>query len=663
MDEPDRRVVWFVDGHASRRRPLGNFRLHSGRDAPMGDRESHETVPRCGVNARMRRHLPRSGVARYGVAVLCVAVTVAIALSLRPLVVAAAQLSLVAILIAGWVCGLRPALVAWGLATLSFAYFFTSPFDSFRVDLVEVPRLAIFALLGLFMATMSAARRRAENSLNTAREELETRVRERTADLERSNGRLHAAVAGAVAAQQRFSDLVNSVEGIVWEADTNTGRFSFVSDQAERILGYPVDRWLSEPAFWIDHLHPDDREWAARTRTDSIRGKRALDVEYRMIAADGRALWLRDLVTLTADDAQLRGVMVDVTERTSAEHRLVAQHQVTQILAEVATLDEATPRVLRAVCESLDWDVGALWRHDRDSGVLRCVEVWHKQSIEIADFEAASRATTFEPGVGLPGRVWFNREPLHILDIARDASFLRAPIVGRQILHAAFGFPILLGGEVLGVMEFFSQAIRPRDQELLDMMAVIGSQIGQFMDRKQAEEALRHARAELEHVTRVTTLGELVASIAHEVNQPLAAIVADANASLNWLAATTPDLDMVRESLPVFGEEGHRAAGILQRIRQLARKTEPHKFRLDVNDVVRDVLPLVRAELRDHGVSLSEDLPSGLPPVLGDRVQLQQVVLNLVMNGIEALARVEDRAGELTIRSRPHDGREVAVAG
>ena len=129
-------------------------------------------------------------------------------------------------------------------------------------------------------------------------------------------------------------------------------------------------------------------------------------------------------------------------------------------------------------------------------------------------------------------------------------------------------------------------------------------------------------RAELEHVTRVTTLGELVASIAHEVNQPLAAIVADANASLNWLAATTPDLDMVRESLTVIGEDGHRAAGILQRIRQLARKTEPHKFRLDVNDVVRDVLPLVRAELRDHGVSLSEDLPSGLPPVLGDRVQL-----------------------------------------
>ena len=113
---------------------------------------------------------------------------------------AAGQLSLVAIGITGWVCGLRPALLAWGLATLAFAYFFTPPLDSLCIDLVEAPRLTIFALLGLFMATVSAARRRAEDSLEKAREGLEARVRERTADVERSNARLQAAVAEAVAA-------------------------------------------------------------------------------------------------------------------------------------------------------------------------------------------------------------------------------------------------------------------------------------------------------------------------------------------------------------------------------------------------------------------------------------------------------------------------------
>src|SRR5690242_9707696 len=142
----------------------------------------------------MPRHVARSAVARYGVALLSVVATVGIALWLRPVVLAAGQLSLVAIVIVGWVCGLRPALVAWVLATLAFAYFFTPPFDSFALVSVEVPRLTIFALLGLLMATVSAARRRAEDSLQRARNELEARVRARTADLERSNEGLQAAV-------------------------------------------------------------------------------------------------------------------------------------------------------------------------------------------------------------------------------------------------------------------------------------------------------------------------------------------------------------------------------------------------------------------------------------------------------------------------------------
>ncbi len=118
----------------------------------------------------------------------------------------------------------------------------------------------IFTLRAGLLATISAARRRAEDSLNRAHEELEARVRERTAELERGNERMQGAVADAVATQHRFRDLVNSVEGIVWEAEATTFQFSFVSNQAERILGYPVQRWLSEPTFWKDHLHPEGRE-------------------------------------------------------------------------------------------------------------------------------------------------------------------------------------------------------------------------------------------------------------------------------------------------------------------------------------------------------------------------------------------------------------------
>jgi PAS domain S-box-containing protein len=186
--------------------------------------------------------------------------------------------------------------------------------------------------------------------------------------------------------------------------------------------------------------------------------------------------------------------------------------------------------------------------------------------------------------------------------------------------------------------------------------------IQDITDRKRAEEQLQRVHAELAHVTRVTTLGELAASIAHEVNQPLAAIVADANACLNWLAMPNPRLAHAREALAAIVNEGHRAAEVIQRIRQLATKTEPHQARVDLNAVIHDVVSLVRAELRRHDVLLTTDLSPAVPAVLGDRIQLQQVMLNLVMNAIEAMVPVVDRPRELSIRSMQSGDDHVVVA-
>src|SRR6516164_7351370 len=131
--------------------------------------------------------------------------------------------------------------------------------------------------------------------------------------------------AEAVAAQERFRSLVDSIEGIVWEADARTFAYSFVSEQAERILGYPKQRWLTEPTFWKDHLHPEDRDWAVQFCLEGIAQKRSHDFEYRMIAAEGRVVWLRDIVTVVVEDgraSRLRGVMVDITRRKQAEEAL-----------------------------------------------------------------------------------------------------------------------------------------------------------------------------------------------------------------------------------------------------------------------------------------------------------------------------------------------------
>ncbi|MEA2166583.1 MAG: hypothetical protein QOK37_4710 [Thermoanaerobaculia bacterium] len=181
-------------------------------------------------------------------------------------------------------------------------------------------------------------------------------------------------------------------------------------------------------------------------------------------------------------------------------------------------------------------------------------------------------------------------------------------------------------------------------------------------DRKRAEETLRQAREDLARVTRVTTMGELVASIAHEVNQPLAAIVTNANASLRWLAATPPNLGEVREGTVRIIADGNRASAIVGRIRALLSKKETHRELLNVDDVIEDVVALTKSEAQRNGTSVQLALAAAPSVVLADRVQLQQVVLNLILNGMDAMNSVTGRPRMLAIQSRPDDDNGVYVA-
>ena len=663
----------------------------------------------------MQRHIAQSAVARYGVAVVSVALAVVPALWLRPLALAGAQFLLVAVLITGWVSGLRPALVAWGLATLTFKYYFTPPLDSLHVDVAQLPRLIVFAVVALLMATMSAARRKAEDALTSARDGLEKRVRERTG---------------------RFRDLVNSVEGVVWEADAATFQFSFVSDRAERILGYPVERWLSEPTFWKDHLHPHDREWAVPFCERATSENRDHDLEYRMIAADGRVVWLHDLVTVVVDDGrptQLRGVMVDITDRKHAETALQERAGLLDLthdsvfvrdMADVVTYwnraaeefygwtakeavgkvsHHLTQTIFPAPIERIQADLlrdgrweGELLHTKADGSQAVVASRWSLQRDQhgqpVAILETNNDITKRKRAEYLAGHV-FETAPDAIYIVGRDYTYRRVnPVFARRWRMPAeeivgMRMPDLAGkepfeetykpnldrcfaGEEVSFGGWFPtpggrrylaatySPLRPDSERVLAALAVTRD----LTDRVRESEALQEAQAELAHVTRVMTLGELTASIAHEVNQPLAAIVADANASLNWLAASPPDLGSVRESLDAIVKDGHRASEVIRRVRQLATKTSPQKARLDMNDVIRDVVPLIGTEMRSHEVSLRIDLAPALPPVLADRVQLQQVLINLVMNGIEAMASVDGRSRELVIRSQPGDDDHVVVA-
>jgi C4-dicarboxylate-specific signal transduction histidine kinase len=179
-------------------------------------------------------------------------------------------------------------------------------------------------------------------------------------------------------------------------------------------------------------------------------------------------------------------------------------------------------------------------------------------------------------------------------------------------------------------------------------------------ERKRAEEALRSARAELAHINRVTTMGELTASLAHEVTQPIAAAATNAEACLRWLTGDHPNLEEARASALSIVKDAKRAAEIIRRIRQLFQKSPPQRESVDVNEIIREMIVLLRSEVRRHSISVRAELAADLPPVMGDRVQLQQVMMNLITNSIDAMKDV-DGPRELTIKSQRAEHEQVMV--
>jgi PAS domain S-box-containing protein len=228
--------------------------------------------------------------------------------------------------------------------------------------------------------------------------------------------------------------------------------------------------------------------------------------EIRKVRKDGTLLWVRenakavrrgdgDLIVLIACE--------DISDHKRGQQRLAAQSGVSRVLAESDSLAEASPGLLRTICEAMDWDWGALWSADQEAGRLRCDSIWHASTISVSEFDAASQKSACAPGEGRAGQVWKTRQSLWIADVAKDPGFRRGAAAARCGLHTGIACPILLGGEALGIVEFFSRRIREPDEQELATLSAIGSQIGQFIRRKGAEQAVQASekrfRALIEH--------------------------------------------------------------------------------------------------------------------------------------------------------------------
>src|SRR5258708_7304419 len=264
------------------------------------------------------------------------------------------------------------------------------------------------------------------------------------------------------------------------------------------------------------------------------------------------------------------------------------------------------------------------------------------------------RINGFDPQAGMP--TWDERlQRVHPEDRAKWQGVIERAIGQRSDYEMEFR--ILLPG---GTVKYIRTVGHPVFNASGDLVQFVGSSMD-ISASKRADEALRQARADLAHVNRVTTMGELTASLAHELNQPIAAAVTNANTCLRWLTRDHPDLEEARLAALRIVNDGTRAAEIIRRIRLAFKKDTPPPELVDVNEVIREMIVLLGGETRRYSISVRTELAAHLPQVMGDRVQLQQVLMNLMVNVIDAMRDV-DGTRELAIKSQPADNEQVAVS-
>ncbi|HLN96867.1 MAG TPA: PAS domain S-box protein [Pyrinomonadaceae bacterium] len=327
----------------------------------------------------------------------------------------------------------------------------------------------------------------------------------------------------------------------------------------------------------------------------------------------------------------------DISERKRTESRLALQYAVTTILSESRDVEEGAQRILQAACETLDWDVGLLWRLDSQEEVLHCLEICHANQRPTSEFDELSRRTLFKKGVGLPGRIWESGKPFWVDNVVNDPNFPRAPIALREGLRGAFGFPISIGSEFWGVLEFFSPEIRDPDDQLMRLAVGIGGQIGQFMQRKRAEAAStelfereRAARADAERANRLKD--EFLATLSHELRTPL-------NAVIGWsrmLNSGRLDRENSKHALEVIERNAWAQKQIIEDILDVSRvitgKLQLNRGPVDLVSVVDAALDAVRPAMEAKDIRIETIIDASLRLISGDPDRLQQVVWNVLSN-------------------------------
>ena len=409
----------------------------------------------------------------------------------------------------------------------------------------------------------------------------------------------------------------------------------------------------------LQRVHPEDVALVKQTIDRATLDGRNFEHEYRLLMPDGSVKHLHVVahaLSYEAGSIEFVGAVMDVTERKQAEALRDDENRILEMIARDGPLDEILKNLVWVMESQFAGLLCSVLLLDEDGQHVR-----HGAAPNLPEgYTKAIDGLAIGPKAGSCGTAMYLRVPVVVTDILKDPLWEQyREMAERHGLRACWSTPIIAhSGKVLGSFAMYYREPRspsPPETRALEMATHLA---GIAIERKLAREErerLRQLQADLAHTNRVTTMGELTASLAHEVNQPIAAALTDAKTCLRWLNRDQPDLEEARQAASRIVKDAARAAEIVTRTRLVFKKGVPERALVDVNEVIQEMIVLLRGEAIRYSISIRTELAGDIAQVAGDRVQLQQVLMNLMTNGIDAMKDV-DGIRELAITSQSQDG-------
>ncbi len=446
-----------------------------------------------------------------------------------------------------------------------------------------------------------------------------------------------------------------------WAWTPATGDIRYWSEECYRVLGFDPQGGLPRFETFFQRIHPDDQARTMEALKRTRREGAEFELNYRIVHPGGE---IRDIHAVShpvlgasGEVVEFVGTLIDVTEQNRAEGLRARESRILEMIARDAPLEEILDKLVRVVEAQFAGLLCSVLLLDEDGEHVR-----HGAAPSLPKpYTEAINGLSIGPQAGSCGTAMYRREPVVVTDILEDPLWEPyREVAERYGLRACWSTPMVAhSGRTLGSFAMYYR--EPRSPSLAESRALeMATHLGGIaIERKLAREErerLRQAQADIAHINRVTTMGELTASLAHEIKQPITAAMTDARTCLRWLGRDDPDLAEAREAASRLVTDVTRATEIIDRICVLFQKGALQQESVDVNGLVREMIVLPRSEAARYSISIRSDLAEDVPWVMADRVQLQQVFMNLMLNGIEAMKNVATPR-ELTISSqRGKDG-------